>query len=103
MAERCQHVRAASVDLLVRIAVRVPVGGGVDDDLDAFGGRRGDRTTILRAEIDAGCIGKAARFQCGEFGSVIGGKEDVMVRKIEVARLNFAEKRDGGQSAVAGV
>jgi hypothetical protein len=64
--------------------VRIPVGGGVDDDLDAFVfvGGTGD-PSILRTKIDTGRGGEAPLFQRGELGGVIGREKDVVMRQIE--------------------
>ena len=77
--------------------VRIPVGRGVDDNLDAlvFGSVSGV-TAILRAKIDAGRWREATLFECGELGRVIGREEYIVMRKAEARGLHVSKESDGG-------
>jgi hypothetical protein len=84
--------------------MRIPVGGGIDDNLDAlvFGVISGV-AAVLRAKIDAGGGGEAALFERCELGRIIGREEDVVMREVEARGLDVSKEGDSGKRAVLGI
>lgn len=70
----------------------IPIGGGVDDDLQAFGTcRRLIHVAVQGADIGCGRGRRTALAYLIEFIRIIIRKEDVVVAKIEAAGLGSAE------------
>ena len=62
----------------------IPIGGGVDDDLQAFGaGGPAVVATIERTDIGGRCRRRSARLDLLKLRSVVRGKEDIMMIEIK--------------------
>lgn len=81
----------------------IPVGGGVDDDLQALApARRATVATVECADIGRRVLRRRAAAQIPELGGVIGRKEDIVVRQIETGTAAVRQPHQCGERARGG-
>ena len=91
--------------LLVGWGLPVTRGWGIDDQLEALKPWRGRRdAAVLRADVDAGLHRQAAFTEyLPEFGSIVGGEEDIVPVHLEAAGLCRHQGDEGGERAFVGL